>query len=140
METMKTTKIEATKANIDKAINDIQKYAASKGYQFLGELKKDGILSSLFGGDKPKFESKSQEKVCNNYLSRLDRGVRMSTANRFLHFLYKHVYKLETAPRVDYSQRELEIRASRKAYVAAKVEAEKLRLKYKEIKGDFYKK
>lgn len=139
METMKTVVIEATKENIDKAINDIKKHASDKGYQFLGEEKKDGLLSGLFGGDKPKFESKSQEKVCQNYLRRLERKVCMSTANKFLHFLYKKVYKLDAAPRVEYSELELRIRTARKAWRTSMAETEKLRLVYKEVKGNFYK-
>ncbi len=45
----------------------IKQYATDRGYRILGEFKKEGLLSGLFGGD-PKFESKSLEKVCNNYL------------------------------------------------------------------------
>jgi hypothetical protein len=140
METMKTVKPEATKENIDKAINDIKQYAADKGYQFLGELKKDGILSGLFGGNKPKFESKKQEKVCRNYLERIERKMGMATANKFLHFLYKKIYKMDECPRVEYSEQELKIKAARKAWRTSMAETAKLQAIYKESKKGFYKK
>lgn len=63
----------------------------------------------------------------------------MSNANRFLHFLYKKLYKLDKAPYVEYSERELKIKEAKKAWKKVKLEAEKLQKEYKDTKGDFYK-
>jgi len=141
METMKTTKPAATKENIDQAIDGIKKYAADKGYQFLVHPKKAGLLSGLLGGGKPKFESKSKEKVCQNYMARLERKPGMSSANRFLHFLHANgVMEFETLPKIDYSEQELKIRTARKLWRKSLEETEKLRLAYRETKGTFFKK
>lgn len=140
METMNTTKIEATSENVLNATNAIKKFAEEKGYQIIGEFKKDSFLST-FIGSKLKFESKSQEKVLRNYLTRFDKRPGMAIANKLLHFLYKKVYKTsEPAPRVEYSERELKIKALRKEWRKLMAETEKARLAYKEMKGDFYKK
>lgn len=135
---MKTTKLEANKANIDAAITSIINYANSKGYQIVGDFKKEGFLSNLFSGLK--FDSKSQEKVLRNYLTRLDKKVGMALANRFLHFLYKKVYKMTEAPRVEYSEKELKIKAAQKAWKQSLETMKKLHEAYKLEKGDFYKK
>jgi hypothetical protein len=129
MEIMETKQIEATKANVELAINNIKKYAEEKGYQVKGDFTSGDL----------KFESKSKEKVCRNYLWRLDKKMGMSVANRFLHFLYKKVYKTETAPSIDYSEKELKIKEARKAWRKLKEEAEKLQAAYKLEKGTFYK-
>ena len=139
MEIMETKQIEATKENVELAINKIKKYAEEKGYQVKGEFKQDGFFANLLGSSKLKFESKSQEKVCKNYLWRLDKKIGMSVSNRFLHFLYKKVYKLDKAPCIDYSEKELKIKETRKAWRKIKEEAEKLQAAYKLEKGTFYK-
>ena len=134
---MKTVTIEATKANIETAIDNIKKYASDNGYQIIGDFKKEGFLSNLLGTG-PKFESKSQEKVCRNYLTRLERKMGMALANKFLHFLYKKVYKMDTAPRIEYSEKELQIKAARKAWRKLLDESEKAMKAYKEQKKGFY--
>ncbi len=137
---METKQIEATKANVELAINEIKEYSQEKGYQIKGEFKQDGFFKNLLGGSKLKFESKSQEKVCRKYLWRLEKKMGMSTANRFLHFLYKKVYKLDQAPYIEYSEKELKIKEARKAWKKMQIEADKLLAAYKEEKGSFYKK
>lgn len=139
METMKTTKIEATKSNVERAIAQIEQYTKDKGYQIIGEFKKDGFLSKLFDKNLT-FDSKSQEKVLRNYLTRVDKKVGMALANKFLHFLYKKVYKMDSAPRVEYSEKELKIKAAQKAWKQSIETMKKLREAYKLEKGDFYKK
>lgn len=142
METMKTTtiKLEATSNNVAKAIESIEKFAADKGCQIIGDLKekKQGFLSGIFNLNL-NFESKSKEKVLRNYLTRLEKKIGMATANKFLHFLYKKVYKLETAPKVEYSEKELKIKAARKAWRIALETSKKAEEAYKLEKGDFYK-
>ena len=127
---METKQIEATKENVETAINKIKAYAQEKGYQVVGDFKPGSL----------QFDSKSKQKVCKNYLWKLDKKVGMSNANRFLHFLYKKVYKLETAPCIKYSEQELKIQQARKAWKKMQAEAEKLQAIYKTEKGDFYKK
>ena len=132
------TVVEPTKENVEAVFASIQKYASEKGYQIKGELK---LPTNLLGMTKAiKFESKSHMKVIRNYVTTLNKGVRMGRANRFLHALFKGVYGLEHAPRIEYSDKELEIRAARKAWKKADTEAQLLLKKYKEIKGTFYKK
>ena len=139
MEIMKTIKLEATKQNVEHCIGLIEQYVQDKGYQIIGHLKKESFLSGLFT-QKLKFDSKSQEKVLRNYLTRLDKGVGMAVANKFLHFLYKKVYKMEMAPRIDYSEKELKIKAAQKAWKQSVETMKKLREEYKLEKGNFYKK
>jgi len=139
MEIMESKQIMATKENVELAINNIKKYAEEKGYQIKGEFKQEGFLSSLFGSSKITFESKSKEKVCRNYLWRLEKKMGMSIANRFLHFLYKKTYKLEQAPKVDYSDKEIKIQEARKAWKKLQKESELLMAAYKAEKKDFYK-
>lgn len=137
---MKTTKLEATKANIDAAITSITNYANSKGYQIIGDFKKEGFFANLLSFSKqPTFESKSQEKVLRNYLSRLDKKIGMALANRFLHFLYKKVYKMTEVPRVEYSEKELKIKAAQKAWKQSVKVMKDLHEAYKLEKGNFYK-
>lgn len=122
-------KVEATKENVEVVFNKIKLYADEKGYTF-NETTKRGEL---------KFDSGKQKKVCNNYLTRIERKIGMGVANQFLHFLYKKIYKLETVPYVQYSEKELKIRETRKAWKKSLVETEKLLATYKETKGDFFK-
>lgn len=140
METMTTIKLEATSKNVATTIEAIEKFAADKGFQIIGDLKekKQGFLAGIFNLNLS-FESKSKEKVLRNYLTRLDKKVGMALANKFLHFLYKKVYKLETAPKVEYSEKELKIKAARKAWRIALEATKQAEIAYKTEKGDFYK-
>lgn len=140
MQVMENKQIEATKTNVELAINNIKEYATSKGFQVQGEFQQEGFLQNLFGSTKIHFDSKSLEKVCKKYLWRLDQKMGMSISNRFLHFLYKKVYKLDKAPRIEYVEKELKIKQARKAWKKLEVEVEKLQAAYKLEKGDFYKK
>lgn len=138
MKTTTITLVEPSKENIEAMFKKINEYAESKGYQVIGEL---ALPKNMLRMTKaPEFESKCQMKKVRSYLTTLDKGVSMQRCNRFLHLLFKRVYKLDTAPKVDYSEKELQIKASRKAWKKADEEAMKLLKQYKEIKGDFYKK
>lgn len=127
---MEIKQIQATKENVDKAINEIKKYSSEKGYQIIGETAKGDL----------RFDSKKKEKVLRKYLWMVENKMGMSSANRFLHFLYKKVYKLDKAPRIEYSEKELKIKESRRAWKKVQQEADKLLAAYKEEKGSFYKK
>lgn len=138
MKSTVTTHVEPTVENIQAAFKKINEYAQGKGYRVLGDLK---IPTNLLGMNKsPKFESKSQMKVVRNYLTVIEKRVTMGRANRFLHMLFKHIYKQDSYPRVEYSEKELSIQAARKAWRKSLEETEKLRKVYKETKGTFYKK
>jgi hypothetical protein len=139
MEIMETKQVEATKANVELAINKIKEYAQEKGYQVLGDFKEDSFFAKLVGSDKPKFESKNQEKVFRKLLWRMENKISMKNANWFLR-LYAKVFKLEKAPRVEYSEKELKIKEARKAWKKMQLEADRLQAVYKTEKGDFYKK
>lgn len=127
---METKQIAATKENVEIAINNIKKFAEERGYQITGKFQ-EGTLA---------FDSKSKEKVLMNYLWRLSQKVTMAQANKMLHFLYKKVYKLQDGPKIDYSEKEIKIKAARKAWKKAQAEADRLLSEYKKEKGDFYKK
>jgi hypothetical protein len=135
----KTLLVEATNENIEIAFSEIKKYAAQKGYQIIGDMN---MPRNIFGASKSlKFDSKTQQKVLRRYLTRINRKIGMEITNKFLHFLFKKIYKLDTsAPCVQYSEKELKIKNARKAWKKAAAEAEKLRVAYKAEKGDFYKK
>jgi hypothetical protein len=61
-------------------------------------------------------------------------------ANLYLHFLFKKVLEADVVPKVQLSEKEEKIIASRKAWKIARAEAEKCRIAYRIEKGDFYKK
>jgi len=132
--------LEANTENVQATFEKIKKYADEKGYRLVGELK---LPTNLIGITKSMtFDSGKQKKVLRNYINRLDKHVTMGNANRFLHFLFKKVYKIDTsnAPSMEYSEKETKIREARRAWVKARTEAEKLRVVYRKEKGDFYKK
>lgn len=135
---METIKTSATAENINKAIDKIKAYAKEKGYE---------IKSPINPGELPRyykpitFDSKKQEKTCSNYLDKMQKKMGMRIANTFMHFMHRKVFKFDTeVPRLDYSKRELEIKAAKKEWKEANALAETLLKKYKETKGDFYKK
>lgn len=130
METIMKKTVEPTMANIEKTIEDIKSYAEKKGYQFLNLIE---IV-------EPKFDSVSQRKKCGKWMELLERKMSMGKANRFLHFLYKKIYKMKDSSKVEFSEKELKIIAAKKAWNSAKKMAEAALIAYKEEKGDFYKK
>ena len=134
----KTLLVEANNDNIASAIYKIRKFAEEKGYRIIGNTD---LPKNMFGVQKSiKFDSKSQQKVVRHYLTRLDKKITMMTAGKFLHFLFKKIYKLETpAPCIEYSEKELKIKAAKIAWKKMAAEAERLRVSYKTEKGDFYK-
>jgi len=136
--TEKVVLLEPNKENISVVFSLINQFAVEKGYEIKGDLK---LPSTLFGTNKPSYDSRSKMKVARRYVNQLHKKVTMGQANRFLHFLFKKIYKLETpAPSVEYGEKEQQIRAARKAWRNALKEEQRLQKEYKEIKGDFYKK
>lgn len=137
METKNITLLEANTTNIENTFKKIQQFVTDNNYRLEGELK---MPTNFIGLNKSlKFESKRQMKVVRNYINRLEKKVNISTANKFLHFLFKKIYKLEKSPKILLSEKEFKIQDARKAWKYAAAEAEKLRVAYRKEKGDFYK-
>ncbi len=132
--------IEATPENIDKAISNIVEFAREKGYQIKGDFNRGTFRTILESFVGIKFKSKGQEKQLRHYLTRLNKKITLRQVNMFLTFLYKGVYELDKAPNVDYSEKELKIKASKKLWRETQLKANELLKLYKEEKGDFYKK
>ena len=128
--------IDVNNDTIASSFNKIQEYAIAKGYVINGELK---MPTNLIGLNKSlSFDTKKAKKTTRNYINRLHKQVNMPTANKFLHFLFKKIYKLDDAPSVDYSEKEKKIQSLRKAWKKAFSESEKLRLEYRKEKDGFY--
>lgn len=140
---METTKkhielLDVNNETIESSFNKIKEYADAKGYVIKGDLK---IPTNLIGINKSlSFDSGRQKKTVRNYINRLHKQVSMPTANKFLHFLFKKIYKLDHAPSVEYSEKELKIQSLRKQWKKAFAESEKLRIEYRKEKEGFYKK
>ena len=138
MENKITTYVEPTEANVVETISAIAEFAKQNEYQIKGELK---MPTNMFGMTKSlEFESLSKKKVLRDYLTRLNRKMSLRNANRFLHFLFKKIYKLDEAPKVDLSEKEVKIQAAKKVWKETAKAAELLRLAYVTEKGDYYKK
>lgn len=120
-----------TVENIHAAFEKIKEYAKAHDYV---------ISPYLAPLPTVEFDSKRQMKIVRNYINRFEKHITMSQANKFLHFLFKRVYKLDKAPRIEYGAKERKIQEAKKAWKAAQAEANKLLLAYKQEKGDFYKK
>lgn len=139
METNKHVQlIEADVNGIQAAFKKIEEFAKAKGFEIEGDLK---LPTNMIGiTKKPDYKSKAQMKVVRTYINRLDKKTSMSQSNRFLHFLFKKVYDLDKAPRVEYSKKEQKIQELKKAWKKLQLDAETARLQYMVEKGDFYKK
>lgn len=115
----------------------IQAFASESGYLTSGQFPDIGTLSAWLWDT-----SQAQDKRLVKWHFRLERKLSMRTANRFLHVLCKKLLEYDSeqqVPRIDYSEKETAIKASRAAWVKARNEAEAFRLAYVEEKGDFYK-
>lgn len=121
--------IEPTKENVQTILDKVAEFAQEKGYTVRGELELKGKL---------KFPSQNQKKVLRNYLTRLNWKVTRSQVNRFLHALKRFTPAFKAS--IELSDREIAIQKARKEWKEARDKAEILLKKYKEIKGDFYKK
>lgn len=132
------THVEPTEANVAETLNAIAEFAKQNEYQIKGELK---MPKNMLGMTKSlEFESLSKKKVLRNYLTRLNRKVTLRLSNELLHFLFKKIYKLDEAPKIELSEKELKIQAAKKVWKETAKAAEALRLAYVTEKGDYYKK
>ena len=128
--------LDVNNETIESSFNKTKEYADAKGYVIKGDLK---IPTNLIGMNKSlSFDSGRQKKTLRNYINRLHKQVNMPTANKFLHFLFKKIYKLDNAPSVEYSEKEIKIQSLRKQWKKAFAESEKLRIEYRKEKEGFY--
>ena len=122
---------DVTTANIKKAIESIKQYASQKNYVINGNI--DALTNVT-----PKFSSKNQERKFRWAMLRVIKKPSMRNSNIFIHQLSKATGISKV--KLDYSDREKQIQAARKEWKSLQATAEEARKKYKEIKGDFYKK
>jgi flagellar biosynthesis chaperone FliJ len=132
METMNTNRqlLDYSKENTKLISDKIKTFVSDKGYVISGEINISNDIS---------FESQKKSKVFRKYLTKLSHNMSQKIINRFLHFLYKKIYKEDTSPRVLLSEKETKIQDARKAWKNHQIESERLLNLYKEEKGDFYK-
>lgn len=132
------TMIEANVESIEATFKKIRDFATSNNYVIEGELKHPtnmlGIKKTL------SFDSRKQMKVVRNFINRFNERVSIGQANRFLHFLFRKIYKTDGAvPKVKFSEKQIKIQATRDAWKKMRDEAEKARVAYVTEKGDFFK-
>lgn len=119
------------------SIASVREFAAEKGYPESGDFPDHRALTAALSDT-----SQSMDKRLIKGHFRLKRKLSMRSANRFLHQICAKLLEYGTEkkiPRIDYSEKETAIKASRAAWVKARDEAEALRLAYVEEKGDYYR-
>lgn len=131
METTIMTLPEVTTDNIKKAIESLKQYAVQKGYVFNSD-------PDAMSNHAPFFSSGNQYKKFSWALYRAMNKPSMKSAN-LLFSLYSKVNHYATKLKMDYSEREKQIKAAKKEWKELKHKAEEARLKYRKTKGDFYK-
>ena len=62
----------------------------------------------------------------------------IASVNRFLHYLYKRVFKVDTRIKINYPVKHLLIQEKRKIYLKYRAEMEKALADYKSEKKDYY--
>ncbi len=143
---METTvrKSEINKEAIIATIEKIKQLAQDNNYQIKGDIdkilnrtKEENFDLEFFVGHDL---STRKVKKLNDLIARYNKHPKMSTANKFLHFLMTKIYKSEDRVRILPSEKELAIQEKRKAYKAALETVKKAYADYKTEKGDFYKK
>lgn len=142
---MKTTNkrvlLQPTKENVKKTVELIKIFADSKGYTIEGTFKEDSVGFKLLGLIKSEltFEHKSHSKKLSKLMEILERKISLKRSNNFLQFLYGTIYKT-VVPEMKISAKEQAIQNAKKHWKELRDQAEIARLKYKEEKGNFYKK
>ena len=63
----------------------------------------------------------------------------IASANRFLHYLYKEVFKIDIRIKITYPEKRLLIATKREIYLKYRAEMKKALKEYKEEKGDYFK-
>ena len=129
--------VEGNLEMLNESLEQIREFVRARGYQLIGELPGQQEMEDALHA----ISMTREKKLIKRHL-RLKAKPGMRAANAFLHFLCRKCLEYgeeRTVLRVDYSEKELAIKAARKAWVKARDAAEELRLAYVGEKGDFYK-
>lgn len=134
---------ESLTERIKENVNTIDSFVKKNGYQltniteYNNKLKDNNyllgiqvLISKL---------SLNQRKKLRNAINRIFNNPTLKNVNYFLHILYSRVLKSDQRVKIKKSEQELAIEKARKDWKLYRDEAERLRLAYKELKGDFYK-
>lgn len=121
-------------SKIEETIERIEKYSNFLGYRGEEDINFD---KNLFSEKFKNFSTKGKKRL-RNKLIRVHIRPSMFTINKFLHYLFARVLELK-APKIQVSTIEREIQVSRKKWIKARDEADDALLRYKEMKGNFYK-
>ena len=116
-------------------IEQIIAWAGIQGYRVTGNPENVDSLA-------PSIEAlnHSQRKKLRNALRLVNYKLTRRSANRLLWRVFKQTLQHEPSVQVLLSKKEIAIQQARKAWVNARDLAETARQKYREEKGDFYKK
>jgi len=127
MENTNFKTIEINESNLELAITSIKNFSTLRKLILQGELNLQ----------TPSFITLGKKKAYRNALYRVINKPTMKNINVFLHL---HSKFTETkAAKLEYSETEKAIKSARSQWKKLREDAEKARLAYKEIKGDFYK-
>lgn len=123
---------EITSANLKAAQDKIQEFVNIRKLVIKGDLNLDDRDLTFT------FPSKRQKKAFQRSLRSVMNRPTMKSVSLFLHKVGK--YSSHKSVKVDYSDQEKAIQSARKEWKFLQGKAEEARLKYKELKGSFYKK
>lgn len=133
---------ESLTERIKVCINTIDKFVNENNYQVsnVSEYNKLKDSTYLFGIQLQLSKlSLNQRKKVRNALYRVNNNPTLRNVNYLLHILYTKVLKSDQRIKIKKSEKELAIEKARQEWITYRNEAERLRLAYKELKGDFYK-
>jgi hypothetical protein len=120
-----------TSENLRTAQDNIKEFANNRKLVIKGDLNLDDQDLTF------NFPSKRQKKAFQRSLGYVISHPSMKTISLFLHRVGK--YSSHKSVKLDYSEQEKAIQAARKEWKFLQKKAEEARLKYKSLKGDFYK-
>jgi hypothetical protein len=127
------------KNEIVKTISKIEAYVKFNEYELIKnkefDLSKEFDKLRLYLNDS----SLRKRKTLRRQMFRLNKHITIAGANKFLHFLFSKIMKSENRYKILKSQKEQEIIAKRKAYIAALQIMKVAEKDYFDTKGDFYR-
>lgn len=126
MNTITKELLQVSSENLQKTVKSIVEFADRRKLEITGEIS----------SDLPVFPSLTKKKAFQKSMERVIAHPTMKRCNLFFHYLGK--YSNSTAS-LEYSEKERAIIASRRAWQQSMKETERLRIEYREAKGDFYK-
>jgi hypothetical protein len=122
---------EITSENLKLAQDNILQFAKQRKLVIKGELNLDDKDLTF------DFSSKRQKKAFQRSLGHVISHPSMKTISLFFHKVDK--CSSHKPVKLDYSEQEKAIKAARKEWKFLQAKTEEARLKYKELKGSFYK-